>query len=198
MRPARAFTLIELLVTLSLLALVAGTVTATLSGGLRVWERAAVQDTQERWIQVAFEQMRRDLQNTLRFSPVAFKGEYDVCSFPSVVQGPGASAPEREVGRLGYFLKEQGGILCRSQQPYRLMRRQRLKEDCHAMADGLERLRFAYYTFDSQDGEYHWSDRWESAEPPVAVKIELGYRGRASKRPVSRTMVVHVPTATIR
>lgn len=194
-------TLVEMLVTMSLLVLIAATVSATFSGGMRVWERLRG-GPREQWTQVAFAQVRHDLQNLRRFAPIAFKGAYDEFSFPALVTAaPGterraledAAEPVPELGRAGYFFDSSRKQLCRAQHPYRLLRRARLRDACSPVIMDVERVRFSYYAQERLTKGYAWSSHWSSEEPPLAVKLEIGYRDPLTRQSVTEALVFPVP-----
>lgn len=202
------FTLVELLVTSALLALMAGAVVATLAGALKVWQRAEDRGTNDQWVQVAFHQVRQDLQNVRRFKPIPFEGDYESFSFPTVITR--STAPETEVealGERGYFFDWNRRNLCRSEHPYQGLRRVRLTDSCSPVLTGLDRLRFSYYGFDPHTNTYDWSATWSSPEPPVAVKMEIRRpgpsprpnpgRGSPQQPPATHTLVVYLPLAAL-
>lgn len=165
--------MVELLVTVSLMALVGGAAVAALSGGIRVWQRAAGYGAQQQSSLITLERFRRDLQNVRQFHPVLFTGTYEQCSFAAVARAmPASDAPE-EVGRLGYYLDERRHQLCRSFVPYRLMKRYRLTERCDPLLGGVMRLRFSYYGAEEAGHAPEWRERWEAAASPVAMKADL-------------------------
>ena len=192
--PLRGLTLVELLVTLSMVALVSGTVVATFAGGLRVWERVKSHSTQSQWLQLAYDQLRRDLHNVRRFAPIPYEGGYDTLAFPTVIS---TSTPEgvavSEIGQAGYFLDEARHTLCRSQHPYRRLRSARLRDTCQPVMTGVTRLRFSYYALNPDNQTTEWLGSWSSAEPPLAVKIELRCREEAANSPVDHTLIVRLP-----
>ena len=192
------FSLLELLVTCCLVALVGLTAAATLSGGLRVWERAQDQGVFDQQVWLALEEIRRDLHNAQPFHPIPFKGEYDVLSFPGFVeqlQEDGSTL--REVGRIGFFLDENRHLLCRSKQPYRLLHNRSLRETGTPVAMGVERLRFHYYGPDLTTGGYSWVGSWSGEDPPLAVKIELGVREETKGKKGAYSLVIDLPTAPV-
>ena len=168
----RGFTLVELLVTVALMALVAGTCLAVLGGGMRVWRRATAYGTQEQSVLVAFDRMRRDLENARRFSPVPFEGRYDQPTFAQVERVDSDSQNPYELGQLGYFLNERQHLLCRSFVPYRSMKRVKLKDHCQPILEGVAAARFSYFGT-TEEGEAGWSQRWHSKELPSAVRVSL-------------------------
>jgi hypothetical protein len=182
----KGFALVELLITTSLMALVVGAIVAVLSGGFRVWKRALEYGTHEQASLIAFEGMRRDFHNRRRFALVPFEGNYEEAGFAAVSHAePHGHGPRqgvdprpdtpREIGRLGYYLDGHRHLLCRSFVPYRLMRRVRLRDHCDVVLEDVQRVRFEY--FGSPSGvdadESAWSTRWESPDPPLAVKTSL-------------------------
>ena len=173
-RHARSgFTLVELLVTTSLMALVGGAAVAALSGGVRVWERAAAYGVQQQSSLLAFDQLRRDLQNVRTFTSVPFDGVYNQCSFAAVEHEKPTDDLPGEIGRLGYFLDERRGLLCRSFVPYRLMKRYRLTERCQPVLEGATRVRFSYYGAEEEGGTPDWHEHWKLPTPPLAIKSEF-------------------------
>ncbi len=199
-RASTGMTLVELLITLSLIALVAGTITATFSGGIGVWERIQQHGRRDQWADVALDEIRRDLQNARRFSPIKFAGEYDEVSFASVV--PWARRGEvvhDEPGRLAYYFDSMRHRLCRSETAYRLLRRARVRDSCHSVLEPVDRARFSYYRADPDgQAEGTWADSWDEDQPPLAVKVELSYDDPATHRPLAYTCIVHVPVASPR
>ena len=198
-RPARAgLTLIELLVTISLMVLVAGTVAAVFMGGWRVWERIESHGTQDAWTEVVFDQVRRDLHNVRKFSELPFTGEYNEVSFPFLVESETKDGLRyEELGRLGYYFDAYHHALCRSEQTFRDSRRIRLREACTPVLTDVERVKFRYYGLDPASKTYDWSSKWEAAEPPLAVGLEIRYHSSTAQPPMARSLTVHLPLAEI-
>lgn len=194
MRRHAGFTLVELLVTVTLVGMVGATVVAAVSGCLRVYERISAQGRQEEWIRVAFDQLRRDLRSARRFAPVPFDGAYDEVSFPAIVpvdlrDGRTIDA----IGRTGYYFNSMRGTLCRSQQPHQLLRRVGMKDRCQVVLSDVKRVRFSFYQPVTETQGGGWSGAWGSADPPLAVKVEVGYHERASGPLKTQTLLVYVP-----
>ncbi len=197
--PRRGFTIVELLVSLALIALVGGTVVATFAGGIRVWERLQAQGSQDQWFEVAFEQFRHDLRNMRRFQLVPIKGAYDRISFPAIVESDTTDGRTvGEIGELGYFFNSSRRMLCRAGHPYRTLRYQRLTDDCHPVVTGVDRVQLSFYKYDEETRQGDWSSSWEEETPPLAVKLELGYQDRSTRRMITQSLVVHVPLADTR
>mgnify|MGYP001571234000 FL=1 len=195
-RSRRGLTLVELFVTLVLFALIAATLAATFAGGVKVWERFQTVGAREQWLQVAFDQFRRDLHDARRFQPIPFQGAYDAVSFPALVLTAAEARDDQELGRVGYFWDGTRRRLCRSHESYRRLAHAGLKDTCEAVISDLDRLRLSYYTWDPADEAYEWSSSWSASEPPLAVKLELTYSEPSSRRAVTQALIVHVPIAT--
>ena len=160
---------------MALMALVGAIAVAVLAGGIRVWERADV-GAQQPISLIALERLRRDVQNLRTFALVPFDGAYDrwsgAAAEPLVTSG---DAPA-EMGRLGYYLDERQGRVCRSFVPYRQAKRFRLADRCEAVLEHVRRVRFSYYGSQDEQGP-QWSTRWRAAAPPSAMKIEYAMQG---------------------
>lgn len=192
----RGFTLIELLITTSLMALVGGATVAALSGGMRVWERGMEFGVHRQASLIAFDQIRRDLHNARRFAPIPWQATYDQIAFSAAEPDPMRLDAPPEPGRLGYFLDERRQVLCRSFVPYRRVRRERLTDRCHAILEGVTRLRFAYFGADAEGGEPAWRERWATPAMPTAIRVDISLQGRASQA-VTRSLVVALMSAAI-
>lgn len=193
-RPA-GLTLVELLVSLSLLVMVAGAVVAVLSAGFRIWERVQMEGRTETTLHLTLEQIRKDLQRCRSFKAIPFRGEYDKVSFsalvPVIYRRDHSVWTVQEPGRIGYFFDSGRRFLGRSQHPYRVVRRYGVKENSHPVFNDADRVRFWYYSVDS-DGSAHWLNSWDSEEVPLAVKIEVSTTDPASHQTRNQTTVVPI------
>lgn len=191
-----AMTLVELLVTLALSVLVVATVLVTLVGGFRVWERLQGSGRQGQWVQVAFDQLHRDLHNVSRFERIPFEGSHDTCSFPALIVTDQANGDRvAELGAVSYFLDSAQHVLCRSQVPYRRLRQAGDREACAPVLQEVTRLTFSYYVAESDGAAHHWTEHWSSPEPPLAVKMQISYHDASIPHPVVQTLMVTLPLA---
>ncbi len=188
---AFGFTFVELLITLALLTLVVGTIAATLSGGLSIWQRTQTIGTQDQALQVAAVQLQRDAHGVRRFAPMPFEGAYDEVSFPAMVP----AADEPMLGRVGYFFDSGRRRLCRSSVEVRDVRLRRLREACQPLLTEVDRARFAYYGWDEASAGYGWTSEWSAPTMPLAMKIELGWRVTPNAPLTNQTMLVRIPIA---
>lgn len=176
-RSWRGVTLVELLVAISLMALVGGAAVAALAGGVRVWERAVALGSHRQAALIAFDRLRRDVQNARRFEALVFEGTYDQLAFAAVEPDASEADAPPELGRLGYFLDPRRQILCRSFVPYRLVKRVRLRDRCQAVLEGVTQVRFAFFGPDPERSETRWVERWRSPDLPTGIRIDLSVRG---------------------
>ena len=160
-----------------------------LSGGIRVWQRAADIGRHRQAVLVSLVQMRRDLQNVQTFSPLPFEGAYDQFAFASLGRERLDDEGPPELGRLGYFLDERSQIVCRSFVPYRLMKQVRLTDRCQAVLEDVTRLRFSYFGSPEGEDAVGWSGRWASPHSPLAVKVDLTVQ-RGSQSLASQSAVI--------
>lgn len=194
MKLRAGFTLIELLVAGSIMALVGGACVAALTGGVHVWQRAMQQGTDDESTIIAFERMRRDLQNVRRFAPIPPEGSVDQYAFAAVDHGT-LEGPE-ELGQMGYFVDARRRLLCRGFVPYPRMERSRLRDECQPVLEGVTRLQFAYFGMDEKGKNYEWAQSWHSAEPPNAVKVSIVVEG-TDRQPHTHSFLVSVMSVPI-
>ena len=191
--------MVELLVVLSILAMVAGVLIATVSGGTQVWKRIHCLGGQNENLLVAFEDIRKHLQNYRSFSPIAFEGKFDELNFPTLVTSTSKEGLERlEPGIIKYYVNESKGYLCKSEFSYRDAGAYRYKESCSIVAEDIERLRFQYYAFNPDEKSFSWVNSWESDAPPLLVKMELKCYDQCNEKSVSNSFVVFLPQASPR
>ena len=192
-RGARGLTFVELLVTVCLLSMLAMAVAAMIAGGLRLWQRMQARGTGREALQIAAAQLRRDLRSVRRFKPINFEGEHDRVAFPAVVVD--AKRDEPELGRLAYFFDWGHRRLCRSAFAYPRARRFSVTDQCATVMEGVRRVRFSYYEFDTETGIGDWTGSWSSQEPPLAVKVEIGYDEQGARQPLTEAITIHLPLA---
>jgi hypothetical protein len=183
-----------MLITLSLIALLAGAVVASVAGGFRVWRRVSIYGANEHASLLAFESLRRDLHNAAPFALLPFSGAYDEMTFAVVGHDPREPDAPDELGRQGYYLDEFHDILCRSFVPYRLTREVRLKDRCEVVLEHVQRLRFDYFGLEKQEetAEAAWSQGWDAKTSPMAVKISVTMQD-GTQPATSHSTVVFLP-----
>jgi len=188
-RPGIGFTLVELLVSSAIMTMIAITVYAVFSSGVRVWKKGSQTSTYERHLRLFSEKLSRELRNTFRFSNIPFEGTKDSMAFAGLVDGG--------VGRISYFLNSEN-IFCRRQQSYA----ETFKKDDFSGFEGLilgvSELNLSYCYLDNTTGEYKWKPEWVKGEQdtiPQAVKIELIFKGKLGRESkFSKTIFIPIGT----
>ena len=188
----RGFTLVELLIVASLMTFISGVIVATLTGGFRVWARAADYGTYEQASLIALEELRRDLSSARRFALIPFEGEHDQMSFPTVRRAAGEATGPEELGREGYYVDSRHRVLCHSFVPFRVSRRWALHDRCDVVLDGVQRAAFEYFGVGETGGDPAWSSSWKSEEPPAAVKVSVTLE-TGKRQSMTRTMLIALP-----
>ena len=190
--------MIELLVSLSLMSAVSATTVAVLSGGLRVWQRAGGGAWKTQHVQLAWEQVQKDVRQARHFSLLPFAGRSDSVSFASLMDVEETDAERHtmtvsELGRVGYYADFRRRLLCRSSVPFREVERHRLRERCSPVLTNVRRVRLQYYGLDPDRGGADWFSSWERAPLPVAVRLDVDQEDDAGGR-TTHSLIVQLPT----
>jgi len=196
---SKGLTLVELLVTLALLSITMVISFSMFSGGGRIWQRAQCETGREQEALLAFQDLRVHLRSFQPYAKLEFKGEDDEIHFPLLEQ----SFLRKEDGLFepalaSYYVREEDSVLCRSVQPYRLMRKNRFKDPtCTEVMRGVEKWKLRYYNFNDSSKEHQWRSVAEESAP-LSVKVELTYLDSCSEEHVTRTQTITLPTGRVR
>lgn len=188
----RAFSLVELLIVCSMITLVMGTTTAVIAGGFRVWERLRTHGDVAQQVMVGLAKVRKDIRSATRFAQLPFEGKYDQFSVTGRVPIQGADMDE--IARITYKMDDSAHVLCRSVIPPRDPAPAR-RRGCSAVLSGVKRLRFNYLGEDPESGTIRWLTRWSSAEPPMAVRMELQLQELEESADIPARFVFGIPIA---
>lgn len=181
----RGFTLVEVLLSASLVAFMGATVVGLIMGGLRVWQRTDTLGTRDAWVQVAFDQWRRELRSMAHFKPIAFTGAYDGCTF--------ASTHHDTLEATRYYFDSARRQLCRTRQPYPQWRARR-EVPCAPLLQDVQQIRFSYYAPRTETGGGTWTSAWTEADaPPQAVKLTVTYQPAGGRTPLTYESLVFLP-----
>jgi prepilin-type N-terminal cleavage/methylation domain-containing protein len=173
----KAFTLIEMLLVASLLSVTGLAVYHAISDGLRVWEYSRRYSSEED-VAVFFEKLSADLQNTYRYSAIAFDGKENKILIPTIVRTPvdkEISASGDLVEQMGcaeYFLQTGEKAIYRRQANYSQSLKKKFAP-ARALAAPVEKLHFKYYGF--EDGKLK-PKKSVNKEIPVAVMVQIDFR----------------------
>ncbi|MFO7871962.1 MAG: prepilin-type N-terminal cleavage/methylation domain-containing protein [Kiritimatiellia bacterium] len=194
----KGFTLIELLVAVLILGVVIGVIGASVSGGIKVWEKAVEHHAVESKVIPGLGITAKDLAGVPDFYGVAFKGERSEFSLPVRLDGSEAEG----VGRMGtvrYSFDFRRGALMRKTWPFPGAEPPPGRGE-ENLFDGAESVKFLYLEApreDKSDGLVEgpdgavWHEEWHNpTNPPSAVRIEVSFSGEGGRKTFSRTVVL--------
>ena len=185
----------EMLIVMSLMTFIFSILFSMIMSGVRIWERLKCGVQEEHNIYSAMDAMRKGLHAFHPFAFIPFKGAYDRMDFPVLMEGEEPSG-EREPGRVSYYYDRSRKTLCRSQQPYRGMRRSG-QTQCRTMAENIEKVRISYLRFNPQSRGFSWMGYWSDPQPPVSIKMELEYYGSCTDKKSKKEFLVSIPVGPI-
>ncbi len=193
-RSPSGFTLIEVLIAASLVSLIAFAVYANFDSGIRVMERVN-HVMQEEDINVFFEKLSRDIQNSFRYASIPFKGNGEKLSFPSSIATEPVLGSSRGIGRVSYYYNSSQGRIERLQENVSQMFQgeKEVVEPTTALSN-ISSVRFQYFAYDKKEEAYTWKEEWGDADNriPLAVKAELVFHDEGIEKTLTRTIAVPV------
>lgn len=141
----RGLTLIELLVVTAIMGIVIAAIGACLAGGLRVWDAAQNFGSVESQAYFGLREWARDLRNTFPCNcEIAFKGELQTMSFPTMVTGVDDDDPGIvEIGRVEYSFERSEGQLVR--RLYRTQGGSERELPPDVCISGIKEMSFSHY-----------------------------------------------------
>lgn len=187
-RPAAAFTLIEMLVVVSMVSVISLAIYATLSGGLRIWQRVNL-NTPAEDIVIFFEKITSDLRNAVKFSSLSFFGEEDNFEFVSLIHSH--RLDKKTIGKTAYSLDAFSGVLKRYEKDIAHIFKEETGISYNAIG-GVEAVRFQYYYYDEENDYYLWEDEWLGDGIPLAVRIELMVKTENASEKFTKTVSIPV------
>jgi hypothetical protein len=167
-----------------------------LANGIRVWKKAH-EFTLSEDVAIFFDRIQHDLNNSLNYSQLKFKGNESQLSFSTIVRTPLAGKISQQEGQLVYqigqveysFDPTQGGIL-RRQANYGQALKNTFGQE-RLLASGIKSVKFLYYF--KQDDKMISVATAEEGKLPVAVLIEVeSLEGHNQTRLWKR--MVNIPT----
>ena len=176
----RGFTLIELLLASAIAAVIGLAVYSTFSAGMTVWRKTGGIGLQAQKRLIRVERLRKDLRRIFVFrgDEIPFEGTNTTMSFPAIV--------DSAVVRLAYSFDPQGRVLRKGAQglPEIIAAKGKEEKPAPSLApflDGVESVRFAYFSFDPAKGAYEWQETWKDKTAlPAAVRYTISFPGNES------------------
>ncbi len=182
----RAFTLIELLIVSVLMSVVSLALYATFNSGIKIWQRIS-QTVIDEDASIFLSKFRRDLSNGVRFAGIDFSGDSQQIRLPALIYSPQLAL--RTVGEVIYAYKD--GEISRKERDFSHIYGQQ-EGFYESVLKDLEYCKFTYYSYDREAKEYFWEEEPAEGSLPLAVKIELEYKGAGRPRRFIQTVDIPV------
>ncbi|MCM8812616.1 MAG: prepilin-type N-terminal cleavage/methylation domain-containing protein [Candidatus Omnitrophica bacterium] len=191
-RRRAAFTLVEVLIGMSMFAVIAASVYASLYLGIKVWRQQERAEAQLQAGLRAAELIAGILRNTYvnsRHDEVVFSGMPEEVNFFTVT-----AAGDVEEIRL-YLEPAAGQPSAGLYMQRRLLRELENEEDSPAEPVALQVKKFSWRYYDAVAGR--WQDRWDtSPAPPAQVAFALSLPGQSPEAPdIVLEKFVYIPAA---
>ncbi|MCB9772306.1 MAG: prepilin-type N-terminal cleavage/methylation domain-containing protein [Candidatus Omnitrophica bacterium] len=175
-KSSRAFTLIEMLLVASLLSVTGLAVYHTIASGMRVWEYSRRYSAEED-VEIFFEKITADLQNSYSYSLIQFEGKSDQLFIPTIVRTPIDQniSPSGDIieqmGGVEYFLQSGQKTIYRRQANYSQTLKKKFAE-ARPLAKPIESLIFKYFVIDDKKIK---PKKKISSEIPVSVEVQVEF-----------------------
>lgn len=177
----RGFTLIELTIAMTIFAVIAVSIYATLNAGSRVWTRANPLIEANQASRFFFDNVSRDLKNIIKYSesdPV-FEGDARRISFMTLVESWREGLRQLEVARVTYSLDTDTASIKRTVAGIT----EGFDENNPVSSEIIKNLKPDDFAFEycykeagsGEDYSYAWSGAWnDTTKIPRGVRIKLG------------------------
>jgi hypothetical protein len=181
-----------MLIVLAMFSLIGLAIVATLSNGIKIWQRLNQANRHED-INIFFDRFAKELRNTFRFTTIKFRGEEDKIDFAAFVTTPGSSrAQESGIGEVSYSYDKKKKQLSRQARNYSQIYKGETGRG-EVLFEDVESARFNYYFYDDQEKEYVWLEDWQIEEAlPLAVRIELEFENGQQNEKIIRTVDIPI------
>ena len=171
------FTLVETLLVVSMIAMIGLTLYATLSSGVKLWQRGQ-QFVAEEDISIFFDKIGGELRNSFEYSLIQFKGREKEISFPTLVRAPLYSTKKDkgfyadQIGRVEYYFDSSKKQLFRRQADYG----QALAGDFdreRPLLNNIESVQFNYFYLDFVAGRPERTTVMDAIQIMVRIDVEF-------------------------
>jgi prepilin-type N-terminal cleavage/methylation domain-containing protein len=185
-------TLIEMLMVISLIALVGMAVYGIFSSGINVM-RLVTRPVSEENLNIFFEKLARDLQNSFNYTGISFEGENDKFSFAAKINAKPELGGERGIGRVTYFYDSGRDAISRREEDLNLVFEESFSKPAAQFGSVLE-AKFLYFAQDPATKQYLWKDDWVQIDSkkklPLAVRVEFEYKDENGRHSISKTIPI--------
>ena len=201
----KGFTLIEIMVATSILGVIGLTILTTFASGLHVFERVQTFGGPQADVLLALEEMEKDIRNVFPYSTIAFKGDTQSITFPTVIETFETIDGEEEVvssiGKVSYYIANVTYIneitkgLIRAQHNYsQAITGVEAPEDQSETLASIEDLAFEYYFYNEDTEEYGWQSLWSAEEENLLSGVKIAVTYKDGDRDVQIERTVFIPT----
>ena len=193
MRSNRGFTLIEVMLAASIIAIVALALYATFASGIRVMS-LVTRPVAEEDVDIFFEKLSRELQNSFHYAKIPFQGQNDRFSFATTIQTDKKLGGDHGIGRVSYAYDSAHNAILRTQENVSQIY-QELSGPSNKVFFPLSSLQVQYFKYDPAEKTYEWKEEWEETEDkaiPLAVKVVLHVQGEEKEQGIARTIAIPV------
>lgn len=195
------FTLIELLLAISLVAIVGLAIYGIFDSGIKVM-RKIIRPVPGEDLNIFFEKLSQDLQNSFHYKDIRFRGEAEKVIFAATVQTRSELGADEGIGEVTYAYDPGKLVILREQKNMSEIYREKEEKKEGKRFEGtliLERIlsmSFQYYGLDPVEKEYLWQKEWEEMDQkiglPFAVRVEIDFEEEGEKRHLTRTITIPV------
>lgn len=193
MKRNRGFTLLEVLLAVSLVAMVALALYSTFNSGIRVMSLVN-QPGAEEDLNIFFEKLSRDLQNSFHYATIPFQGKSDRFSFATTIQTDEELGGDHGIGRVTYAYDSAHSAILRTQENISQIYKEKTGPSSKVFFP-LSSFQLQYYKYDPVEKAYEWKEEWEETANkmiPLAVKVVLHFQEEGREQSVARTIAIPV------
>ena len=201
MKNKRGFTFVEMLMSTVMTATLAITLYAMLANGLKVWQ-TVTQDQNTIDVNLFFENINYELQNSFDFSKIAFSGDSKSLEFTTILNRFGLEGEVgSQVGWVKYDYDSNSKSVDKANFTYRQM--ESFSPDAvRSVVSNAEKLNFQYFFYDQKKDSFFWVQKWPIEEfedvsigVPQAVRVELIVSDGAKEK--KRVKIVQIPAGGV-
>ena len=171
------FTLIELLIVIVIISIIASAIYATLSNGIRIWQRIN-QKTSGEDLAFFLDRFASDIRNCRKFTGINLTGELQEVAFASLVNS--SRLGFRSIGEIRYVYNSEEGQLNRQALDFSHIANS--QEGVHScVLKNIRAFSFKYYLYDDKEKNYFWAEDFNQEGVPLALQLELEFTDDAKK-----------------
>jgi len=194
MKKKKYFTLIEATIVAVLFSVVGITLLATFSSGIKIWKRVYSRNTEED-VFIFFDNISRDLHNTIKYNSIKFSGTKSDMSFVTyVVTKSMFSGLAEGIGEVSYrWDKDKHSIFKTVRDLSDIYKK--TAGGIRDVLDGVNNFELSYHFYDPKERKHFWLDKWDKKGVPISVSIRLSIA--YNNRTISYSRTVDIPRGSV-